>query len=269
MTTLAEHIIVVGAENRPSVLEKSMYDSWASRIRLFIKRKKHDNCDVQATNIILHGLPHDVMTMQQVQVNTKFLNALLPEWSKFVTDGENPIDCINKALEFMSAVASRLELAMRTWNGVLKATANMEEMGLSKYFDGTLNDARTALDDHLKAKDEEDHAKSGKVRWWEIVRGRLQDATTDHMIYHMISLSYKEHPSDTKVFTMKMEILLEPTSNKLMIGRSLRIHRKLKDGGEGTYFQLSQRFIATCSYQTIKYKDIMNAHVHVSRLPLL
>ncbi|GJS73453.1 integrase, catalytic region, zinc finger, CCHC-type containing protein [Tanacetum coccineum] len=79
-----------------------------------------DDCDVQATNIILHGLPPDVlynlfdkfvyvhgetlyeyywrfsqlindmhtigMTMQQVQVNTKFLNALLPEWSKIVTD---------------------------------------------------------------------------------------------------------------------------------------------------------------------------------------
>ncbi|GJV09698.1 hypothetical protein Tco_1351239 [Tanacetum coccineum] len=136
-----------------------MYDSWASRIHLFIKGKKHgrmmldsiyngllvyptvkengqtrpkkyselteaqqlqDDCDVQATNIILHGLPPDVlynlfdkfahvpgetlyeyywrfsqlindmhtirMTMQQVQVNTKFLNALPSEWSKFVTD---------------------------------------------------------------------------------------------------------------------------------------------------------------------------------------
>ncbi|GJT60489.1 retrovirus-related pol polyprotein from transposon TNT 1-94 [Tanacetum coccineum] len=100
MTTLAEHIIVVGAKNRPPMLEKSMYDSWASRIRLFIKGKKHgrmmldsidngplvyptfeenrqtrpmkyselteaqqlqDECDVQATNIILHGLPPDVL----------------------------------------------------------------------------------------------------------------------------------------------------------------------------------------------------------------
>ncbi|GJW44046.1 retrovirus-related pol polyprotein from transposon TNT 1-94 [Tanacetum coccineum] len=159
MTTLVEHIIVAGAENRPPLLEKSMYDSWASRIHLFIKGKKHgrmmldsfdngplvcptveengqtrpkkyfkltkaqqlqDDCDVQATNIILHGLPPDVlynlfdkfasiqgetlyeyywrspqlindmhtigMTMQQVQVNTKFLNALPSEWSKFVTD---------------------------------------------------------------------------------------------------------------------------------------------------------------------------------------
>ncbi|GJT49600.1 hypothetical protein Tco_0975757 [Tanacetum coccineum] len=39
--TLAEHIIVAGAENRPPMLEKSMYDLWASRIHLFIKGKKN------------------------------------------------------------------------------------------------------------------------------------------------------------------------------------------------------------------------------------
>ncbi|GJU86056.1 hypothetical protein Tco_1293602 [Tanacetum coccineum] len=164
MTTLVEHIIVAGAENHPPMLGKSMYNLWASRIRLFIKGKKNgrmmldsidegplvyptvvgedgqtrpkkyselteaqqllDDCDVQATNIILHYLPPDVhalvnhqeaakdiwdrgetlyeyywrfsqlindmhtigMTMQQVQVNTKFLNALLLEWSNFITD---------------------------------------------------------------------------------------------------------------------------------------------------------------------------------------
>ncbi|GJZ30808.1 hypothetical protein Tco_0575855 [Tanacetum coccineum] len=101
MTTLIEHIIVFGAENCPPMLEKEMYDSWASRIRLFIKGKKNsrmmldsinqglmvyptiigedgqtrpkkysglteaqqlqDDCDIQATNIILHGLPLDVL----------------------------------------------------------------------------------------------------------------------------------------------------------------------------------------------------------------
>ncbi|GJY84248.1 hypothetical protein Tco_0497624, partial [Tanacetum coccineum] len=128
------------------MLEKSMYDSWTSPIRLFIKGKKNgrmmldsidigllvyliveenrhtrpkkypeiteaqqlqDDCDVQATSLILHGLPPDGetlyeyywrfsqlindmhvigITMQQVQVNTKFLNALPLKWSKFVTD---------------------------------------------------------------------------------------------------------------------------------------------------------------------------------------
>ncbi|GKC13039.1 hypothetical protein Tco_1009821 [Tanacetum coccineum] len=136
LITHQEHIIVARAENRPPMLEKSMYDSRASRIRLFIKGKKHgrmmldsidnDDCDVQATNIILHGLPPDVYELvnhqeaakdiwdrvkllmkgtelsyqececrlynlfdkfaYQVQVNTKFLNALPSEWSKFVTD---------------------------------------------------------------------------------------------------------------------------------------------------------------------------------------
>ncbi|GKB29812.1 hypothetical protein Tco_0869213, partial [Tanacetum coccineum] len=133
MTTLAEHIIVAGAENRPLMLEKSMYDSWASRICLFIKGKKHgrmmldsidngplvyptieedrqtrpkkyfelteaqqlqDDCDVQATIsffTVFHPMCMHLLTIKRqlrifVQVNTKFLNALPPEWSKFVTD---------------------------------------------------------------------------------------------------------------------------------------------------------------------------------------
>ncbi|GJS21347.1 hypothetical protein Tco_0449979 [Tanacetum coccineum] len=188
MTTLAEHIIVVGAENRPPVLEKSMYDSWASHIRLFIKGKKHgrmmlDSIDngplvyptvkESGVKLLMKGtelsyqerecrlynlfdkfayvqgetlyeyywrfshLINDMhtigMIMQQVQVNTKFLNALPSEWSKFVTlvkyldplalvansptlynpsqspqhSGEDLIECINKAMAFLSAVALR------------------------------------------------------------------------------------------------------------------------------------------------------------------
>ncbi|GJZ70937.1 hypothetical protein Tco_0634788 [Tanacetum coccineum] len=40
------------------------------------------DCDLKETNIILQGLPSDVYSL----VNTKFLNSLPPEWSKFVTD---------------------------------------------------------------------------------------------------------------------------------------------------------------------------------------
>ncbi|GJV16359.1 hypothetical protein Tco_1361682 [Tanacetum coccineum] len=110
MTTLAEHVIVAGAENHPPMLEQSMYDSWASRIRLFIKGKKHgrmmldsidngplvhptveengqtrpmkysklteaqqlqDECDVQATNIILHDLSPDVYALVNHQEAAK------------------------------------------------------------------------------------------------------------------------------------------------------------------------------------------------------
>ncbi|GKE54733.1 hypothetical protein Tco_1489889, partial [Tanacetum coccineum] len=93
------------------------------------------------------------------------------------------------------------------------------------------------------------------------------------------------HQSDTQVITVKMEILLEPTSNKLMVERfdtlagnhvkeillnlNLPDHRILKDGGDGTWFQLTHIFIAACSYSTDIYKDTMKAQVHVLRLPLL
>ncbi|GKC97778.1 hypothetical protein Tco_1168053, partial [Tanacetum coccineum] len=39
-------------------------------------------------------------------------------------------------------------------------------------------------------------------------------------VLRIILVVLPEHPSDTYVFTMKMEILLEPTSNKLMVGDS-------------------------------------------------
>nr|GEU69193.1 hypothetical protein [Tanacetum cinerariifolium] len=110
MTTLAKYIIIAGAENRPPMLEKSMYDSWASRICLLIKGKKHgrmmldlidngrlvyptvkenrqtspmkyselteaqqlqDDCDVQATNIILHDLSSDVFALVNHQKAAK------------------------------------------------------------------------------------------------------------------------------------------------------------------------------------------------------
>ncbi|GJW82929.1 hypothetical protein Tco_0156074 [Tanacetum coccineum] len=41
MTTLAEHMIVVGAENRPPMIDKTMYNSWQSRMLLYIKGKKN------------------------------------------------------------------------------------------------------------------------------------------------------------------------------------------------------------------------------------
>ncbi|GJY60994.1 hypothetical protein Tco_0461651 [Tanacetum coccineum] len=52
-------------------------------------------------------------------------------------------------------------------------------------------------------------------------------------VLRIILVILPEHPSDTKVFTMKMEILLEPTSNKLIVGT-------FKDGDGDTLFQYNQ-----------------------------
>nr|GEX31806.1 hypothetical protein [Tanacetum cinerariifolium] len=89
-----------------------------------------------------------------------------------------------------------------------------------------------------------------------------------------------------------MEILLEPTSNKLMVERfntttgnpvkdillklNLPDHKSILMDSK-VYIKMDMevpgssrltRFIATCSYSTDIYKDIMKAQVHVSRLPL-
>ncbi|GJR19346.1 hypothetical protein Tco_0967873 [Tanacetum coccineum] len=86
---LAEYMILSGADNRPPMLDKDLYDSWKSRItkkyvELSAIEKIQADCDMKATNIILQE--HYKMKMDQFQVNTKFLNSLPPEWSKFVTD---------------------------------------------------------------------------------------------------------------------------------------------------------------------------------------
>ncbi|GKE54309.1 hypothetical protein Tco_1489465 [Tanacetum coccineum] len=193
MTTLADKAILSGADNRPPMLKKVMYNSWKSRMELYIMNRQHErmilesvengpliwhtieengvtrprkyselthadaiqaDCDVMATNIILQGLTPEVYTLvshhkvakdlwariqllmqgtlltkqerecklydefnklaykkgetlrdfylrfslllndmniykvkqEQFQVNTKFLNTLPPEWSKFITD---------------------------------------------------------------------------------------------------------------------------------------------------------------------------------------
>ncbi|GJZ27417.1 hypothetical protein Tco_0571670 [Tanacetum coccineum] len=63
-----------------------------------------------------------------------------------------------------------------------------------------------------------------------------------------------EHPSDTYVLTMKMEILLEPASNKLLVGDSLNLpdHRIHKDGDGDASFQLKSDSLPHAHAQTTK-----------------
>ncbi|GKD81844.1 hypothetical protein Tco_1348683 [Tanacetum coccineum] len=53
MTTLAEFMIIVGADNGPPMLEKSMYDSWKSRMELYIENRENGR---MILNSALNGL---------------------------------------------------------------------------------------------------------------------------------------------------------------------------------------------------------------------
>nr|GEY45606.1 hypothetical protein [Tanacetum cinerariifolium] len=102
MTSLADKAILSGADNRPPMLEKDMYDSWKSIMELYMLNRQHGrmilesvenspvhwptveengvarlkkyselstteaiqaDCDVKATNIILQGLPPEVYAL--------------------------------------------------------------------------------------------------------------------------------------------------------------------------------------------------------------
>ncbi|GKB33858.1 retrovirus-related pol polyprotein from transposon TNT 1-94 [Tanacetum coccineum] len=162
MTTLTDKSLLSRGDNKPPMLEKHLYDSWKSRMELYMMNRPHGrmilasvekgplvwpsitkdgvtrlkeyveltfakaiqvDCDIKAINIILQGLPIEIyaflydefdkftykkgeslheyylrftlllydmniykMSLEQFQVNTKFLNTLPDEWSKFVTD---------------------------------------------------------------------------------------------------------------------------------------------------------------------------------------
>ncbi|GJT43129.1 integrase, catalytic region, zinc finger, CCHC-type containing protein [Tanacetum coccineum] len=102
MMTLADKAILSGADNRPPMLEKDMYDSWKSRMELYMMNRQHGrmilesvengpliwptieengvtrpkkyfelsateaiqaDCDIKETNIILQGLPPEVYAL--------------------------------------------------------------------------------------------------------------------------------------------------------------------------------------------------------------
>nr|GFA83384.1 Gag-Pol polyprotein [Tanacetum cinerariifolium] len=42
MASLADKAILSGADNRPPMLEKDMYDSWKSRMELYMLNRTHD-----------------------------------------------------------------------------------------------------------------------------------------------------------------------------------------------------------------------------------
>nr|GEX00618.1 integrase, catalytic region, zinc finger, CCHC-type, peptidase aspartic, catalytic [Tanacetum cinerariifolium] len=87
MISLADKAILSGADNRPPMLEKDMYNSWKSRMELYMLNIQHGQMILQSVkNGPLLWPIVEENGLEQFQVNTKFLNTLPPEWSKFVTD---------------------------------------------------------------------------------------------------------------------------------------------------------------------------------------
>nr|GEY01475.1 hypothetical protein [Tanacetum cinerariifolium]GEZ47342.1 hypothetical protein [Tanacetum cinerariifolium] len=100
--TLVEYMILSGADNRPPMLDKDLYDFWKSRMELYMQNREHErmilesvengpliwhtveenrvtkikkyvelstaekiqaNCDIKVTNTILQGLSADIYSL--------------------------------------------------------------------------------------------------------------------------------------------------------------------------------------------------------------
>ncbi|GJX39029.1 hypothetical protein Tco_0252332 [Tanacetum coccineum] len=116
MTTLVDKSLLSGGDNKPPMLEKHLYDSWKSRMELYMLNRPHGrmifasvekgplvwpsitedgvtklkeyteltpaetiqaDCDIKAINIILQGLPTEITALQRsCKLYYEFVNSL-------------------------------------------------------------------------------------------------------------------------------------------------------------------------------------------------
>ncbi|GJZ30654.1 hypothetical protein Tco_0575701 [Tanacetum coccineum] len=177
--TLAEYMILFGADNRPPMLDKDLYDSWKSRMELYMQNREHgrmilesvehgpliwptveDNgvirkkkyadlstaekiqadCDMKATNIILQGLPVDIYSLVNHHRVAKDLwervQLLILKFVVLVfSPGDDLIACLNKAMAFLTAVASS---RFPSTNNQLRTSSNLRNQA-------TIQDGRVTV----------------------------------------------------------------------------------------------------------------------------
>ncbi|GJR50517.1 retrovirus-related pol polyprotein from transposon TNT 1-94 [Tanacetum coccineum] len=108
LTSIDQDAPSTSGDNKPPMLEKHLYDSWKSRMELYMMNRPHGRMILASVE---KGLPTEIyalvsqhrvakniwekikllmqgtsLTKQEREFNTKFLNTLPAEWSKFVTD---------------------------------------------------------------------------------------------------------------------------------------------------------------------------------------
>ncbi|GJX49185.1 retrovirus-related pol polyprotein from transposon TNT 1-94 [Tanacetum coccineum] len=146
MTTLADKAILSGANNRPPMLEKDMYDSWKSRMELYMMNRQQRRMilesvengpliwptieengvtrpkkysELSVTEAIQVDFNHNIysppssipqieyaLTINQQQQQPEFSQLDLGLTVPVFKQGDDPIDAINHVMSFLSAVVT-------------------------------------------------------------------------------------------------------------------------------------------------------------------
>nr|GEW40116.1 hypothetical protein [Tanacetum cinerariifolium] len=100
MTTLANNVILSGADNRPPMLEKDMYNSWKSIMELYMMNRQHGLMILDAFKMVhssglplrkmvytARGLCIVVVTSRYPTTNNQLKNSLNPRQQATINDG--------------------------------------------------------------------------------------------------------------------------------------------------------------------------------------
>nr|GFA14005.1 hypothetical protein [Tanacetum cinerariifolium] len=173
MATLADKAILLGADNRPPMLEKEMYESWKSIMELYMLNRQHGrmilesvenglliwpsieengvtrpkkysklspteaiqvDCDIKATKIIQQGLPPEVYALErECKIYYEFDKFAYKKGKHY--KGDDPIDAINHMMSFLTAVVTS---QYPTTNNQLRNSSNLRQQA-------TINNKRVTL----------------------------------------------------------------------------------------------------------------------------
>ncbi|GKD16440.1 hypothetical protein Tco_1205598 [Tanacetum coccineum] len=125
MSTMAENVIAAGPDNRPPMLEKSQYNSWQSRMLLYIRGKEHGkeiydsviNGPFQFGTVEVSATPTTPAftrerTMDDLTNKEKIREAcdIRPKCSKFVTDVKLAKDMHESSFDKLDAYLRKHEV---------------------------------------------------------------------------------------------------------------------------------------------------------------
>nr|GEW44382.1 MAK10-like protein [Tanacetum cinerariifolium] len=260
MTTLAEFMIIAGSDSRPPMLEKSMYDSWKSRMELYIENRDNGR---RILNLILNGLLvwltivkengttrtkkyEELLVAEKIQADCvlKYTNIVLqglpPDVYAIVNHRDDLISCLNKAMDFLSVVATSRFLALGwhleeihvTWAHLEKKQTRLQtytkiqqEVLFSERGDGITSIKRCNRD------------LSGNGVWilvmasqrsqlkvnLELSAGKLRNKNADESLEIIENLTLYDHEgwNDTKEFIKPVKAIYTPQSTLKIPDRRL------------------------------------------------
>nr|GEW69833.1 hypothetical protein [Tanacetum cinerariifolium] len=155
MASLADKAILSGAENRPPMLEKDMYDSWRSRMEMYMLNRQHGR-------IILESVEHGPLLWHSV---TKDGVTRLNKYSELSATEAIQADCDVKATNIILqaltleiyALVSTHKVAKDLWERIqmlMQGTSLTKQERECKLYDAfdkfTYQKGETLRDFHLR-----------------------------------------------------------------------------------------------------------------------